>query len=965
MVQLVAYTQSGDEPVYLDLGDISIKANYSNIEIQDISQRKSEYTNAFTLPFSQINNDFFAHFYEVNISEGSYRADIKAKCSIYVDSNLQFDGYLQLISVDVLKENYEVLAFGDIANISKELGERKLNDLDLSKYNHLLTLSNVEDSWDNDIDYVGTEPNGGQILYPIIDYGQVYNGETISSEDGAIRVRDLKPAIQVKALFDAIIEKAGYIYTSTFLSSTFFTSQYMTLANDLEGAVTNSVDGFKVGMTTDQTVSNTATGTPIIEFDNETGASGFFDINGNFDTSTYKYTVPHSGSYKIRVQLVVDDNVGISTFVPIYYSINGVVAGSQLFGSLSILGTGLTDVYTLESDLTEFELNDEIGIHITPPVIGGLDIKTAHSFSGTSYDSFVQLIEAPASVEGGEVDFSAGNNIFPKDKQVDFIKSILARYNLIVDVDNENVKELKIEPIQDYLDAGTSKDWTEKIDENKSIVISPTTSIRKQSLNLKDLDDKDRLNVYWQDHKGGIYNQKIFDFYGDFGSGELTIPTIFSSFAPKKISNNQMYIAKHFEWADGEAKIVKTKPKLFYYSGTKQLPPSSEYKLHSELAGTYTTKSEYPFAHHYSMSGIQVEDTDVDIRFGSRDTFSFDSLVATQTSNDVYNDYWRSYLNNIYNKDARIMSANFHLTAEDISEFKYNDKIFVKDSYWYINKISSYAMGVDNSTKVELIKILDSNIDAQNIVNEDCTDILDGWNIYGTTSWVDASGSSVSPSQECCEAEGLAFIDSDCWWNFDVITDNPDEPPVTYSGNKIIIGSEDSEIELRGTVSQIGNTTPTDKTVLSYDSDNDSVGWVNPTPSYPATEYTSGGTAANYINITPNEFSLTNRAGTDVNSNDNGGSVRLSDSSQLMYAIKIIPQGITATKVNVFGSSGFSFRVYSGEISNDTTTLLGTGSVNTELDITDLVGTSRNYLAIEINTTSTSDEVYGGYITIE
>ena len=135
--------------------------------------------------------------------------------------------------------------------------------------------------------------------------------------------------------------------------------------------------------------------------------------------------------------------------------------------------------------------------------------------------------------------------------------------------------------------------------------------------------------------------------------------------------------------------------------------------------------------------------------------------------------------------------------------------------------------------------------------------------------------------------------------------------------------------------------------------------------SYPATEFTSGGTTANYINITPNEFSLTNRAGTDVNTNDNGGSVRLSDSSQLMYAIKIIPQGTTATKVNIFGSSGFSFRVYSGEITTDTTTLLGTGSVNTELDITDLVGTSRNYLAIEINTTSTSDEVYGGYITIE
>jgi len=961
MVQLVAYTQSGDEPVYLDLGDISIKANYSNIEIQDISQRKSEYTNAFTLPFSQINNDFFAHFYEVNISEGSYRADIKAKCSIYVDSNLQFDGYLQLISVDVLKENYEVLAFGDIANISKELGERKLNDLDLSKYNHLLTLSNVEDSWDNDIDYVGTEPNGGQILYPIIDYGQVYNGETISSEDGAIRVRDLKPAIQVKALFDAIIEKAGYIYTSTFLSSTFFTSQYMTLANDLEGAVTNSVDGFKVGKNSDETMP---TGLEIIDFNNETSADGFYDVGGNFNSSTSAYTVPSTGVYKFKVRTVIQNTANITDSVKLLMSVSTWSSDVE-FAEMQLTNGVAYDMFTNETDSVVLTQGDVVKIKTDNDTGSTFVLKEDYTFGSQNFKTAFELINAPASVEGGEVDFSAGNNIFPKDKQVDFIKSILARYNLIVDVDNENVKELKIEPIQDYLDAGTSKDWTEKIDENKSIVISPTTSVRKHSLNLKDLEDKDRLNVYWQDHMGNIYNQKSFDFYGDFGSGELTIPTIFSSFAPKKISNNQMYIAKHFEWADGEAKIVKTKPKLFYYSGTKDLAPSSYYKIFSEITESYTTKTEYPFAHHYSMSGTQVQSTDKDIRFGSRDTFSFDSLVATQTSSDVYNDYWRSYLNNIYNKDARIMSANFHLTAEDISEFKYNDKIFVKDSYWYINKISSYAMGVDNSTKVELIKILDSNIDAQNIVNENCTYILDGWNIYGTTSWVDASGSSVSPSQECCEAEGLAFIDSDCWWNFDTITDNPDEPPVTYSGNRIIIGSEDSEIELKGTVSQIGNTTPTDKTVLSYDSDNDSVGWVNPTPSYPVTEFTSGGTVANYINITPNEFSLTNRSGTDVNTNDNGGSVRISDSSQLMYAIKIIPQGTTATKVNVFGSSGFAFRVYSGELTNDTTTLLGSGVVNTELDITDLLGTSRNYLAIEINTTSTSNEVYGGYIIIE
>jgi len=58
MVQLVVYNQQGGDSVYLDLGDVSIKADYSSIEIQDITKRKSESTQAFTLPFTATNNNF-------------------------------------------------------------------------------------------------------------------------------------------------------------------------------------------------------------------------------------------------------------------------------------------------------------------------------------------------------------------------------------------------------------------------------------------------------------------------------------------------------------------------------------------------------------------------------------------------------------------------------------------------------------------------------------------------------------------------------------------------------------------------------------------------------------------------------------------------------------------------------------------------------------------------------------------
>jgi len=118
------------------------------------------------------------------------------------------------------------------------------------------------------------------------------------------------------------------------------------------------------------------------------------------------------------------------------------------------------------------------------------------------------------------------------------------------------------------------------------------------------------------------------------------------------------------------------------------------------------------------------------------------------------------------------------------------------------------------------------------------------------------------------------------------------------------------------------------------------------------------------MNFLPHDFNLTSNPSVGVGSNDLGGSIRIASATANMYAQKLINKGKTITKVNIFGSANFAFRVYEGFIFNDTTTLVGTGVANTELDITDIVGTSRNYITIEIDVASASQEVYGGYALV-
>ena len=118
------------------------------------------------------------------------------------------------------------------------------------------------------------------------------------------------------------------------------------------------------------------------------------------------------------------------------------------------------------------------------------------------------------------------------------------------------------------------------------------------------------------------------------------------------------------------------------------------------------------------------------------------------------------------------------------------------------------------------------------------------------------------------------------------------------------------------------------------------------------------------INFLPQDFNFSSSESAYISSIDLGGSAKISNHQAQMLAQKLVSKGKTITKVNVFGSANFSFRVYEGFIFNDTTTLVGTGTVNTELDITDIVGTSRNYITIEIQVSSDTEEVYGGYALV-
>jgi hypothetical protein len=196
--------------------DEDIKLSNNVTGLFDIGALPSDFTRQITLPGTKVNNAFFEHVYDISIdSPFLFATNIKVPAYFDFDSVYLSQGYLQLNKVNVLAnkfiDSYEVTIFGTLSSFGRDINRLYLTDLTtLSKFNHTSSLDNISASWSGNL-------FNGDIVYPLADYGSGYQFTEGSFEifglddaDGALCVQNFKPAIRVKAVWDAIFEQTGY-----------------------------------------------------------------------------------------------------------------------------------------------------------------------------------------------------------------------------------------------------------------------------------------------------------------------------------------------------------------------------------------------------------------------------------------------------------------------------------------------------------------------------------------------------------------------------------------------------------------------------------------------------------------------------------------------------------------------------------------------------------------------------------
>ena len=757
------------------LKSINPSLTFSVADISQPDKRKSTYSKTITLPNSKIANELFGSVFEINLEDGSFDTSKKADMFYEVDGEIIMEGYMQMKSItttDIDDISYNVLLFGNTANLFANIKGEFLHDLDISEFNHPLVNEAIIQSWDDQIlengELVPFELGKGYV-YPLIDYG--YSSDQITYD-----VEELSPAIYVKQYWDKVFEGAGATYTSNFLNSDLFKrliipsdpSIYALSSQDIEDRQFSVNTPFIVetGTTSSNNLPlDSYSSSKVVGFSNEVS-----DTGGVYNPVTGEYTVGSSGVYNLNT--IVDLS---GTFTPNNLS-NNLKTTSEIRGKIQMILNGVTLID--EIDFYFSPVNSSVGVRSTSstPTIPDPDYRPWQSEEIADVGFISRVVNPPNRYTLGvngvtlpaggviTVTYSAGffkyddaNNYFqdsfgnqaisgnanlniavggfsniavnqsigygnpldinrtiPKNyKQTDFLTDFIKMFNLQIEPDKLIRNNYIIEPYNDYYLSTKTNDWSEKHAINKPFTLTPTGRQKNQVYTYDYKKDNDYYNTLYNDTYQENYGSRRVEAINEFLKGTYKTEVTLSPTPIVSDPNGEIVIPRIVKLDDNQQAIpTKFNRRVLYYGGLKGNPNggnlTTPWKLDWATAVVPLNQYEYPYCGHFD----DPFNATLDINFGLAKEVYYDDNISpiTITTNNLYNAYHRDMMNAILDENGKVFEGMFNLTPTDIYTLSFRDLFYHNNAYWKLIKISNYNPTSDELVKCEFQKVVNLNI---------------------------------------------------------------------------------------------------------------------------------------------------------------------------------------------------------------------------------------------------------------
>jgi hypothetical protein len=706
--------------ILLDLmEDNPIKLNLSVADIMDPTANPSTYSQTFRVPNTANNNLFFKSAFNIN----AVSFDATKKIESYIeDSNVTIAvGSIRLSNIITNNRDknveYEVTFFGEVSDFSAAIGGSFMNSLNLTAYNHLKSYANVVASWSKNLFL-------GDVIYPLIEWGYDYlDGRpvqnTLALHDGTyapngftsngkpLSIDQFKPVIRAKVLFDAIFASSGFTYESTFLNGSDFMNQYV-ITEQTDTAVDRKTPKFQAKGYANQSLN---LGITKIAFPFE-----IYDTANSFNNTTSVFTVPLT----FQAPLVDHFTFNIAGGYRQFATNPTVTFSIEIFNlSLPTPAVIATQSFTYTPPVQNYlySFNHTFNIYNAQAAIGD---ELIFRVNAPSITPGLAAIENVTITQSTTIDnINVLNNYLPNNvKNIDFLKGIIERFNLVLEPSKTISKHFIITPWVDWVEQGTQRDWTDLVDGNVDIQSKPLFESQTRSNTFLDDEDSDFVNYNFQLATKRTFGQLDIDSQNENIVGNKVTQSLFSPTPLLPIGNssaignaNQKLAAKFLiphiaKDTTTERTPIVPKLRLVYYNGMVAAPLDWHIK---NDANTTIHWNEYPLVSQYSIFNTTTFD-DLAWR-NSAPLWPITGVVTNppmRTINDLFNNYWLKWYNFTYDPFGRILEMNIILDYSNIFDLRFNDKIFIKDSWFMVNKITDYQVGRKTSCKVELVRVGES-----------------------------------------------------------------------------------------------------------------------------------------------------------------------------------------------------------------------------------------------------------------
>lgn len=658
---------------------LSNQITYAIDDLQNIDSKSTSFTKTIVLPGTANNNKLLGNIFEFNNANfdnpldanvlANFNAARNASARIEIDGLQIMKGVLRLLEIIHVDGHieYECALFGELGGFINALGNKRLEDLDFSAYNHTYSYANIVASWNT--------TGSTSYCYPLIDYGNV------STDKINFQYRTFKPALFVREYLDKIFTGSGYTYECDLFNTADF--RKLIIPNNSKQLTKETSDVLALTKAITQSMNEGGT-QDFVSYETKVGS--LFTASAGDTTFTYTGTNPLTTTLNIEL-------FGGYTLARRNLTIAVLKNGVAITGSSQTYSGSDTLYYNKALSVT-LVTNDTLRVRTTCILEDGDEINVDESTINV-----INNVATTAPIELG--DTMVINNTIPKGIfQKDFVTSIMKMYNLMIVEDKYKTKHLVIKPYVDFY-TGTIVDWSDKLDHSKPVKIKPMSEINARYYNFKYKQDNDFYNEDYRKKFNEGYGDRVYDNGLEFAKDTESVEIIFAPSPLFGTSTTDKVFPAIYKKSDNNTK----EDPMDHIMRIMQINKITGVTSWSILNGATNlgSNTSYLFAGHLNNPTTPT----IDINFGAPQQLFF-NLTSGDLSYNLFNVYYSPYMAEITDKDSRLLTGFFHLNELDIFNIDFGKYYFIDGGLYRLIKVYDYSPDSYDTTKVDLLRVIDA-----------------------------------------------------------------------------------------------------------------------------------------------------------------------------------------------------------------------------------------------------------------